>query len=63
MGTYLVQRTHLPCIHKVVYTRRYQKLDSTLLHNLFTDEAWNVVFFLIVAISDTVQCFTTVPQG
>lgn len=42
-GTYLAQRTHPLCIHKVVYARSYRKLDSNLLCDLFTDEAWDAV--------------------
>ena len=62
MGTYLARRTHPPCTHKVVYARSYRKLDSDLLCDLFTDEAWDTVLSFD-NVSDTVQCFTSVLQG
>ena len=40
----------------------YWKLDSNLLYDLFTDKAWDTVFSFD-HVSDTVQCFSTVPQG
>ena len=62
MGTYLAQRTHPPCTHKMVYARNYHKIDSDFLCDLFTDEVWDAVFSFD-NVSDTVQCFTTVLQG